>query len=145
MKSINLLKEKSIILFAKIKYNFKTSPGNILRFIIGLILTFVVLSGIIYHFFDLDIVEYFPKYQFCIFKIITKKPCPGCGMTRAFLSIGKFELLKAFEFNFFSIPLFIFMSYYLLKAKVPEFFKYKSIQIAVLFLVILIWIFRLNY
>jgi hypothetical protein len=83
----------------------------------------VVLSGIIYHFFDLDIVEYLPKYQFCIFKIITKKPCPGCGISRAFLSIGKFELLKA---------------------KVPEFFKYKSIQIAVLFILILIWIFRLK-
>ena len=48
-----------------------------------------------------------------IFKIgcpilrITGIPCPGCGMTRAWLSVLRLDFVAAFEYNamFWSIPL----------------------------------------
>ena len=47
----------------------------------------------------------------CLFKTLFNIPCPGCGMTRAFLEIFKFNFSKAFYYNILSIPLFIFLIY----------------------------------
>lgn len=47
----------------------------------------------------------------CLFKLLFKIPCPGCGMTRAFFEIFKFNFSKAFYYNILSIPLFIFIIY----------------------------------
>ena len=44
----------------------------------------------------------------CFFKSIFKIPCPGCGMTRAFKNILKFDFVQAFNYNILSIPLFLF-------------------------------------
>ena len=45
----------------------------------------------------------------CIFNLITGLKCPGCGITRMFLSILKLEFPKAFSFNpviFVMLPVF---------------------------------------
>ncbi|MBO5182799.1 MAG: DUF2752 domain-containing protein [Bacilli bacterium] len=47
----------------------------------------------------------------CFFKLLFKLPCPGCGLTRAFLEIFKLNITKAFYYNILSIPLFIFLLY----------------------------------
>jgi hypothetical protein len=39
---------------------------------------------------------------FCPFKVLTGIPCPGCGMTRAMLSMAKGDLNRAFMYNPFS-------------------------------------------
>lgn len=39
---------------------------------------------------------------FCPFKALTGIPCPGCGMTRAILSITKGDFHRAFGYNPFS-------------------------------------------
>jgi hypothetical protein len=39
---------------------------------------------------------------FCPFKVLTGIPCPGCGMTRAILSIIKGDFHGAFGYNPFS-------------------------------------------
>jgi glucan phosphoethanolaminetransferase (alkaline phosphatase superfamily) len=39
---------------------------------------------------------------FCPFKILTGIPCPGCGMTRAILSITKGDFREALNYNPFS-------------------------------------------
>ena len=39
---------------------------------------------------------------FCPFKALTGIPCPGCGMTRAILSITKGDFQGAFGYNPFS-------------------------------------------
>ena len=39
---------------------------------------------------------------FCPFKALTGVPCPGCGMTRAMLSITKGDFRGAFGYNPFS-------------------------------------------
>lgn len=45
----------------------------------------------------------------CLFKTISNLPCPGCGMTRAFKCILKFDLVESFSYNILGIPLFLFL------------------------------------
>lgn len=35
--------------------------------------------------------------------------CPGCGLTRAFISIFNLDFISAFKYNVISIPLFVFI------------------------------------
>ena len=54
----------------------------------------------------------------CLIKLITKIPCPACGLTRAFISLFNFKIIDAIKYNFLCIPLFIFLvlvNYYLIK------------------------------
>ncbi len=39
----------------------------------------------------------------CLIHLVFKIPCPGCGLTRAYLSLFKGNVIKAFEFH----PLFL--------------------------------------
>mgnify|MGYP004571777181 FL=1 len=52
---------------------------------------------------------------YCPFKSITNIPCPGCGMTRAFIALLHFEFMKALYYNFLSyfIIIVIILSYIL--------------------------------
>ena len=48
----------------------------------------------------------------CLFKSVTGIPCAGCGMTRAFLAIGRGNLYEAFRFNpncFFAFGVILFL------------------------------------
>lgn len=45
----------------------------------------------------------------CFFRNNFGIRCPGCGLTRAFLSIFKFDFVSAFKYNISSIFLFIFL------------------------------------
>ncbi len=48
----------------------------------------------------------------CLFKTVFKIPCPGCGMTRAYISLLHLDFKKAFEYNpmFWSVPI-LFLLY----------------------------------
>ncbi len=45
----------------------------------------------------------------CIIRTVTKLPCPGCGLTRAYLALFRLNLQAAFFFHpmFWSIPLLV--------------------------------------
>lgn len=45
----------------------------------------------------------------CLFKAAFHIPCPGCGITRAYLSLLRLDIRSAFRFNFmfWSVPLLI--------------------------------------
>lgn len=49
----------------------------------------------------------------CVIRSITGLPCPGCGLSRAWLAMLRLDLLSAFRYHpmFWSIP--IFMLYFL--------------------------------
>ncbi len=43
----------------------------------------------------------------CIFKDLFGIRCPGCGLTRSFISILNFDFISAIKYNFLGIPIFI--------------------------------------
>lgn len=65
----------------------------------------------------------------CIFMHFLNIPCPGCGMTRAMLSVLRFDIVGAFRYHpmFWSIP--IAYLYFLFDGKV---FKNKIIDMSIL-------------
>lgn len=53
--------------------------------------------------------SYILKIDICPFKRIFGIPCPSCGMTRAYVSLLKFDVHDAFFYHplFFSIPIIL--------------------------------------
>ena len=54
----------------------------------------------------------------CFFEYLTNIPCPGCGLTRSFISIPNLDLISAIKYNILGIPLFIaiiLLNIYLIK------------------------------
>ena len=84
---------------------------------------------------------------FCPFKALTGIPCPGCGMTRAMLSITKGDLQGAIGYNPFSFFLLFMVVISIVPGKQAE--KLPSIVpvvmnyffIVVLAAVLLFWFF----
>ena len=73
----------------------------------------------------------------CIIKYFTNIPCPGCGLTRAYLALFKLDFSKAFHYHplFWTIP--ILFLYYLFDGKL---FKNKVINNLILIVIILLFI-----
>jgi len=65
----------------------------------------------------------------CPFKAIFHIPCPGCGMTRAYLSLLRLDFAAAFAFHpmFWSVP--ILLADYLLDGRI---FKWKWLNTALI-------------
>lgn len=46
-------------------------------------------------------------FTICAFKIFTTLPCPGCGLTHSFCSIGKGDFAEAFDYHLLGPLLFL--------------------------------------
>lgn len=70
----------------------------------------------------------------CVYRQFLNIPCPGCGMTRACLSVLKFDFVKAFNFHpmFWSVP--ILYLYFLFDGNL---FKNKKINMIVFGLIVM--------
>ncbi len=62
------------------------------------------LSGLL-HLAGHSLLSAMPKIPLCPFKAATGLPCPGCGMTHAFLALGRLDLAGAFAANPLVFPL----------------------------------------
>lgn len=60
----------------------------------------------------------------CVFRTLTGVPCPGCGMTRAMISVLKFEFSDAFYYH----PLFCVPPLMLVVGIVALFCKNKRVR-----------------
>ena len=79
-------------------------------------------------------------YLPCPIYKITGIQCPGCGMTRSFISLSRYELYNSFTNNPFGVGLFGYLMIQIspFRKKIMIFFN--SLQIApVLLALILIW------
>jgi hypothetical protein len=48
-----------------------------------------------------------PLPELCHLKRVLHIPCPGCGLTRSFISMGHFDLFAAAHYNVAGVPLFL--------------------------------------
>ena len=59
----------------------------------------------------------------CVFRYFLKIPCPGCGITRAVLSVLRFDFISALKYNpfVFALPyIFIYVFFDLKPKKVHD-------------------------
>jgi len=119
-------------------------PEKLLYFSIGAILCIVLFSAIISCFWKINLISYLPDKPLCLFYAFTGKPCPGCGMTRAFLLLGQFKIREALEINLFSVPLLLLMAAYFTFGHIPSWLQTKGLARISLFAVLSFWIVRLS-
>ena len=82
------------------------------------IVLFIILIG--YYFLN----QWTSFFVPCLFHEITGLYCPGCGITRMFLSITKFEFYQAFRYNPF---LFCLLNLYIIY-KLFDYSYYKKMN-----------------
>ena len=80
--------------------------------------------------------------DFCIFKRVTGYKCPGCGMTHAFLLLGRFQITDAFQYNIISPFLFYGGLVWLATLRFIKFKLRNSLLLLLSSLVIFYWIAR---
>lgn len=83
----------------------------------------------------------------CLIKIVFGVPCPGCGMTRAFISLLKFDLPSAFYYHplFLLVPLIAFMVVYNERPLVNKLYKSNLVWILLGVMFIGCFILRIIY
>jgi hypothetical protein len=118
-------------------------PEKVLHFSIGAILCLVIISGVLFFFWNKDLMDYLPETSLCPFHAITGKPCPGCGMSRAFLLLGQLKIKEALEMNLFSVPLLLLMIVYFTLGHIPSLLQNKYLVHISLFAVLAFWAVRL--
>lgn len=82
----------------------------------------------------------------CIFRLITGIPCPGCGMTRAWLAALRLDFAAAFAYHplFWVVPIAFVLAF--VREEVASSKRKRGIDIAVTVLCVLVvavWIVRL--
>ena len=81
----------------------------------------------------------------CLFYTITGKLCPGCGITRCFISILHGDFIKAYHYNrfvFILLPFFtLYFIYWLYNYIIGNKNYYKVNKIVYLFLTVAVLIF----
>jgi len=103
----------------------------------------VAASGACYYLFGLDLLDHTAPFSFCPFRSVTGLHCPGCGMTRAMLSLGQLKLADALSFNPFSLPLLAGMILFVFTGSVP-FRRYHALAARTALIAILaVWLTRL--
>jgi hypothetical protein len=62
----------------------------------------------------------------CIYKNLTGKECPGCGMTHSVLSVFHFDFIGAFFYNKLIVVIFPLMLYLWIKIIAGEYKKFRN-------------------
>ena len=125
-----------------LQYNI--AADQIIRFSVVIVVATIICAGVFYHLFEIDFITHLPTRSLCPFHAITGLDCPGCGMTRAMISLGQLKFGAAVGYNPFSVPLFILMTLCVWPGKFPSFLQHQTLSIFMFILVVLIWLMRLS-
>jgi len=100
-------------------------------------------AGILYFFIEVDTLRLLDQLpDICIFKRLTGLKCPGCGMTHAFLCLGRFQLGEALRYNIFSVFLFYGGLSWLIYLKKIQVKLSNKLMISVFVMVMIYWVIR---
>ena len=119
------------------------TPDRLMRTTTGVLVSVAVLSGLLFYCWEINTLHYLPGISLCPFHLITGMDCPGCGMTRALLTIGQLNVKQATALNPFSLPLFSVMLLYLWLGYIPRFLQQKGFLCLFVPTVLALWLFRL--
>ena len=133
-----------MMLSSEISRRYYLDPDKLLKILVIVNLTAVSFSGVCFYLFEIDFMDYLPTVSLCPFQAFTGLPCPGCGMTRAMLSLGQFKLNEAIKYNIFSVPLLTSMIIYLWQGKFLSVIQHRAFGIIMLVTVIFVWLMRLS-
>ena len=125
-------------------HRYIIASHRFLKISVIIALAVISSSGVYYYLFEIDFIHHLPTRSLCPFHTITGLECPGCGMTRAMISLGQLKVGPAMGYNLFSIPLLILMILYLWPGKFPSFLQHQVLSILMLILVIAVWLMRLS-
>lgn len=98
----------------------------------------------------LALLWYIPQiffHHYCPMVLITGMPCPGCGLTRAFISLIKLDIASAIEYN----PTIFLWIVFVLAAVYLRYVRGKSLKtlivplIVVYSVTIIVYIWRMKY
>ena len=123
---------------------YHNATDHYLRISAILVLAVISSAGVFLHLFEIDFINHLPTRSLCPFHAITGLACPGCGMTRAMISLGQLKPGAAVGYNLFSMPLLSLMILYVWPGKFPSFLQHQVFSIFMLILVFLVWLMRLS-
>ena len=90
-----------------------------LRFAAALIPCGVIGSGALHFIFRMDPIASVSEVPLCVIRYLTDISCPGCGMTRAMISLGKLDFQAAYLYHPLSFPLFALALLYTVQGRLP--------------------------
>jgi hypothetical protein len=118
-------------------------PASVLRGGIVLALGVTLASGLALAICGVDLLRHLSLFPACPFHTVTGLPCPGCGMTRAFLLLGQLRIGDALAAHPLAPGLLLAMLWMLAgapgRARVPR----DAVATALLALVVGVWLARL--
>jgi len=128
----------------KLPHRYHNAADNNLRISVVIVLAIVSSAGVFLYLFEIDLINHLPTRSLCPFHAISGLACPGCGMTRAMISLGQLKPGAAVGHNLFSMPLLILMILYVWPGKFPSFLLHQVFSIFIFILVIIVWLMRLS-
>lgn len=107
----------------------------------GLVIFCIVVFAALYHVFFMKVLN-----GICPIKCITGYPCPGCGITRACISVFHLKLMQAFMLNPSFVSWGLFFAFFVVRRYIMGRTNDKAIMyflIAVIIAAIVIYIIRM--
>ena len=119
------------------------NPGSKSVRISALVLGVTLASGLALVCCDVDLLRHLSFFPACPFHAASGLPCPGCGMTRAFLLLGQLRIGDALAAHPLAPGLLLAMLWTLAgapgRARIPR----DAVTTALLALVLGVWLARL--
>lgn len=119
------------------------APRVVLRCTAAVAVALLLAAALAHWATGADLVSLLPEHTLCPFRAITGLRCPGCGMTRAMLSLAQWQIARAARFNPLCFPLLGAIAFYAAIGRVPL-WRSPWCEWAAVIVVLAFWAYRLT-